>query len=135
MLLSNPENPEKTGSVIITFKNVEVGQGVLRSALYGKEGFLKRDGELYDSKQKADRETIVVVYENIPYGTYAIASYQDKDENAQLSKSWIGMPNEAYGFSKPLASKWRVPKFEEVAFVLDSSEASFSVELNYWSGH
>lgn len=126
---------EKTGKVIITFTNVEVGKGLLRSALYGKEKFLKRDGELYDSKYPTTSSTMEVTYDNIPYGTYAIAAYQDKDEDAHLSKNWIGMPAEAYGFSKPLKSKWRVPEFEEIAFKLDSPEKRFEVRLDYWINH
>lgn len=133
--VSPAQNEEQTGTITITFTNLEVGEGVLRSALYGKEGFLKRDGELYDSKQKPTSSTMTVVYKDIPYGTYAIASYQDKNEDAKLSANAIGIPKEAYGFSKPLKSKWRVPKFDEVSFVLDSPNESFSVKLNYWRKH
>lgn len=126
---------EQTGTVTITFTNLEVGDGVLRSALYLKEGFLKRDGEIYDSKQKLTSSTITVTYKDIPYGTYAIASYQDTNEDAKLNANAIGIPNESYGFSKPLQSKWRVPKFDEVSFVLDSPNVSFNVKLNYWRNH
>jgi uncharacterized protein (DUF2141 family) len=130
-----PEAALETGTVTITFTNVKLNQGVVRSALYAKEGFLKRDGELYDSKEKSTHSTITVTYNNIPYGTYAIASYQDANEDAKLSSNTIGIPNEAYGFSKPLPSKWRVPKFEDVSFVLDSSSENFNIELNYWKNH
>ena len=130
-----PETEMETGTVTITFTNVELNKGVVRSALYAKEGFLKRDGELYDSKEKSTNSTITVTYNNIPYGTYAIASYQDANEDAKLSSNAIGIPNEAYGFSKPLPSKWRVPKFEDVSFVLDSSSENFNIELNYWKDH
>ncbi len=130
-----PKEEVQTGTVTITFTNVEVGKGVLRSALYVKDGFLKRDGELYDSKEPTNSSTIVVTYDNIPYGTYAIASYQDKNEDAKLSANAIGIPKEAYGFSKPLKSKWRVPKFDEVSFDLDSPNEKFNVKLNYWRNH
>lgn len=130
-----PETEQETGTITITFTNVELNKGVVRSAIYAKEGFLKRDGELYDSKQKTTTSTITVTYSDIPYGTYAIASYQDKNEDAKLSSNAIGIPNEAYGFSKPLPSKWRVPKFEDVSFVLDSSHKNFNIELNYWKNH
>jgi uncharacterized protein (DUF2141 family) len=130
-----PETEMETGTVTITFTNVELNKGVVRSALYVKEGFLKRDGELYDSKEKTTSSTITVTYNNIPYGTYAIASYQDANEDAKLSSNAIGVPNEAYGFSKPLQSKWSVPKFEDVSFVLDSSSENFNIELNYWRNH
>lgn len=129
------ESEVGTGTVTITFSNVAINKGVVRSAIYKKDGFLKRDGELYDSKEKSNSSTITVVYKDIPYGTYAIASYQDENEDAKLSANAIGIPNEAYGFSKPLPSKWRVPKFEDVAFTLDSPNVAFNVKLNYWKNH
>jgi len=130
-----PEKAGETGTITITFTNIEVGKGLLRTAVYGENRFLKRDGELYDYKEKATSTSMTVTFEDIPYGTYAIAAYQDENEDAKLSKNAIGLPNEAYGFSKKLPSKWRVPKFDDVSFELNSSTKAFDVKLNYWKNH
>jgi len=38
-------------------------------------------------------------FKGLPPGTYAIASFQDEYETGQMKKNFLGMPQEAFGFS------------------------------------
>ncbi len=125
--------PAATGTVVVNLEGVRPEKGVVRVALYKENKFLSRGGEIFEDTRPADGTgTHKVVFENVPYGTYALGSYQDFDNDASLSRSAIGIPKEPYGFSKPLVSKWRAPKFDEVSFELNQSSVSHKIVLKTW---
>ena len=65
---------------------------------------------------KASAGGVEYSFENIPEGEYAIAVYQDENENKELDKNFFGMPKEKYGFSNNKFGTSGPPKFDEVKF-------------------
>lgn len=65
---------------------------------------------------KASAGGVQYSFENIPEGEYAIAVYQDENENKELDKNFLGMPKEKYGFSNNKFGISGPPKFDEVKF-------------------
>ncbi len=123
----------QTGTVVLTITNLEPNKGELRAAIYPENGFLEGKGHLEDHViEMGDETSMTVTFENVSYGTYALASYQDLDTSHKLSQNRIGIPNEPYGFSGKPGSKWRKPRFSEVAFELDQPKMEFTIELKYW---
>ncbi len=123
----------ETGKVILIMENLEPNKGEIRSAIYKKEGFLDKHGHIEDSVlPMGDFTTKTVVFDNLPYGDYVLAAYQDLDTSHKLSSNMIGVPNEPYAFSKTPGSKWRKPNFEECSFKLDQSEVTVTLKLKYW---
>ncbi len=126
-------NEVQTGNVVFIMDNVEPNKGELRVAIYSEKGFLSSTGHLEDKIiPVGDETTMTVVFENVPYGQYALACYQDKDKSQKLSKTMIGIPNEPYAFSKTPASKWKKPAFSDVSFTLDQPEVTHRAKLKYW---
>ena len=123
----------ETGKVILVMENLEPNKGDIRSAIYKKEGFLDKRGHIEDSVIPMGNITSkTVVFENLPFGEYVVAAYQDLDTSHKLSSNMIGIPNEPYAFSKTPESKWRKPNFEECSFKLDQSEKTVIIKLKYW---
>ncbi len=133
----NSATENETGTITVVIKNIEPNKGELRAAVYPRDGFLKSSGHLEDRiLEVKDETTRTIVFENVPLGEeYAIAAYQDKDLSKKLSQNAIGVPNEPYGFTGKLDSKWRKPNFEECAFVFDQKEMTINIELKYWRQH
>jgi uncharacterized protein (DUF2141 family) len=73
-------------------------------------------------------ETVITLH-NIPPGVYAIQTFQDVNANDKMDTSWIGLPQEPFGFSldaKPFLSK---PSFDEVKFTLLPGDNSQTLHL------
>ena len=47
----------------------------------------------------ADARTVSCSFEGIAFGTYAVKVFHDVNGNGELDTSWIGWPQEPYGFS------------------------------------
>jgi uncharacterized protein (DUF2141 family) len=71
----------------------------------------------------------MVTLKDLPPGRYAIESFQDVNGNGRMDTSWLGLPEEPFGFSrdaKPFLSR---PGFGEVAFLLAAGENSQTLHL------
>jgi len=67
-----------------------------------------------------DRNTILVVFENVPDGEYMVAMFQDENSNKKLDSGQFGVPVEKYGFSRNVdpAQLGRPPLFDECKFAV-----------------
>lgn len=70
-----------------------------------------------------------VVIPGLPPGRYAVAAYHDTDANGALTLWPIGLPREAYGFSRDARGRFGPPSFEAAAFDLPAAGARQSFQL------
>src|SRR6476660_5935546 len=106
-----------TASLTIHVENVLPSGGILRLGLYDAARYPDDDSKPVASADvpAVARETVITLH-NIPPGVYAIQTFQDVNANDKMDTSWIGLPQEPFGFSldaKPFLSK---PAFDEVKF-------------------
>ncbi len=136
-LFFNPSpNEISTGTITITITNVEANSGIMRSALYDEAGFLEDQKEVFTANDTIGNATVLtVVFKNVPYGEYAFACYQDTNSDWKLNGNMVGIPNEAYAFTRPPKSKWRKPKFKEVAFELNENNYNITTEVKFWGDY
>lgn len=60
---------------------------------------------------------------NLPAGTYAIAIYQDLNNNRKLDKGLLGIPNEPYGFSNSYRPSFGSPDFDACKLLIKNDES------------
>lgn len=109
------------------------GGGLIRIALYDS-------GEHFNQSEFAVWKTSLAVPStgqivcDIPLdplpSTFAIAVFQDTNENGQLDRNVMGMPTERYGFSNAARGTIGPPEFEEA--IVDRPAADDEIELKIW---
>jgi len=62
-------------------------------------------------------------------GRYAIAAFQDIDNDGQLGKGSFGIPREPFGFSNDARGRFGPPSFEAAAFTLGASGSTQRIVL------
>lgn len=62
-----------------------------------------------------------VVFDDLPPGRYAVGAYHDTDGNGALTLWPIGLPREAYGFSRDARGRFGPPSFDAAAFDLPAA--------------
>jgi uncharacterized protein (DUF2141 family) len=65
----------------------------------------------------------------LPQGQYAIAIFQDLNENKVLDKNRLGIPKEPYAFSNNFRPKFSAPKFEDCAFEVGATPRTISIKM------
>ncbi len=122
----------QTGSLKITITDIESNDGNIKIALFDQsnsEGFLKELELAYQKKEVAIKnKNTGVTFTDIPYGTYAVSLFQDKNNNDEIDRSQIGFPIEPYGVS---GNKFVIglPKFNDCKFNINSSLKSINIIL------
>ncbi len=114
-------------SVEIT--NLAKSGGTLRVALYKPGGnFGKTTPAFYKNIAIDQPGSRRVVFE-VPAGTYAIAVYQDLNDNGKLDRNLIGYPKEPFGFSNNFRPVVAAPDFDDCAFEVTGATATVSIKL------
>ena len=62
-------------------------------------------------------------------GRYVVAAFHDTDGNGRLSTWPVGLPKEAYGFSRNARGRFGPPSFDAAAFDLPATGARQSITL------
>lgn len=113
--------------------NIEVG-GALVVELYNDdaENFLSKEARLRRIRLPASYGPMAVCMTLGETGTYALASYHDKDADRKLDRKWNFLPKEPFALSLNRRLKLRKPRFEEASFTVD--ETGIDLELNLRTG-
>ncbi len=113
--------PSKDESLKISVNNVKVGKGSIVVEIYDKhELFFKKS--LAKKIVKATDKNLDVSF-HIPHGTYAIAIYQDENENKLFDRNFLGLPKEPYGLSNNFKPRFSAPTFNDCKFIVAQATA------------
>lgn len=99
---------------------IKPGKGSVYFGLYNKEkGFLDDKSQIATAKVKAQASNVVYTFKNLPDGNYAVAVYQDVNDNGKCDRNMIGYPREGFGFSKNFKPKFSAPDFDQVKIAVN----------------
>lgn len=124
---------DPAGKLKIVMTDFRNDKGSAKIALFNsKEGFPNDDGKaLKRAKVKIENGKTEVVFNDISYGTYAIAAYHDENKNSIFDKNWLGIPKEGYGVSNNANPAMRPPYFDEAKFQLNSGGKVIFIKIEY----
>lgn len=120
MIMIAVTNQNPTVKLNITgFENDE-GMAIVR-VFNSADGFPKDETKVY-ARYKAvikNKKSYAEIKDLVP-GTYAITVFHDEDNDGEIDKNWIGMPNEAMGASN--YPELERPVFEKAKFTIKSAQ-------------
>ena len=133
MALGVPAQAQVSGSkatLVIHVQNVSPKGGILRLGLYDQAGYPNDDSKPVASADvKAEAGQTTITLHDIPPGTYAIQAFQDFNANGKMDSSWIGLPQEPYGFSRDARPVLSKPGFDKTRFELSGGMNVQSLRL------
>jgi uncharacterized protein (DUF2141 family) len=119
----------QTGNLTLNITGFENNEGSVRIALANsKEGY-QTDDEVFGaviisiSENKAQH-----IFEDLPFGIYAIKTFHDENENGELDTNFLGIPSESYGFSNNAKGSFGPASWEDALFKFDKD--SMITEIN-----
>ncbi|MDF2931453.1 MAG: hypothetical protein K0R36_784 [Chryseobacterium sp.] len=90
-------------------------KGYVYLGIYNKKGgFLKEKSIVANAKVKVTGNKVSYTFKDLPVGEYAVAVYQDANNNGKCDRNMIGYPTEGFGFSKNYRPKLSAPSFDDV---------------------
>ncbi len=83
-------------------------------------------GFIIDPKGKKE---ILIKIDNIPYGEYAITTFQDMDGDEKLTTGFFGAPKEPFGFSNNFKPRFKGPKWDDCKFIYSAEKNIQTIKL------
>lgn len=121
------------GVLHLSVGNVQMAEGMLWIGIYdSQENFMVKEKAIVEGVEVKRTGTIAVNVDHVKFGDCAVAVFHDINANGNLDRNWLGIPIEPYAFSRKPASKWRLPRFLEVAFDFEPHRNELSVVLDRW---
>lgn len=130
-LVSLAQESENSKPVKVSFQieNVKSQEGFWMLAIYNENNeFLSM--QPYNAKRQKVGKKKNIIKLKLPAGKYAVALFQDINNNKKLERGQYGIPTEPYSFSGqnifPLRGK---PTFKQCSVEVDNQSKSFTLEL------
>ncbi|NJN87771.1 MAG: DUF2141 domain-containing protein [Leptolyngbyaceae cyanobacterium SL_7_1] len=129
-----------TGSITIEVSDLQDQEGNICFKLFsGRQGFpnddeamVKREcvsiSEHLATSENAD---FTVTFDDLTYGTYALAIYHDRNQDGELNRGMFGMPIEGYGFSNDAPAVDGPAQFDDAVFFLAGSNTTIAIRMKY----
>lgn len=70
------------------------------------------------------------VFENIPFGEYAIRMFHDEDNDQELNTNFLGIPTEDYGFSNNASGTFGPPDYDDAKFLFNSDSLLITITID-----
>lgn len=121
----------QTQTLTINITNIQQNIGTMRIGVYDPyHGFgSEEDKPAYFKLVPVTKSDNMRIPIELPAGRYAVAIYQDLNDNKKMDKSKLGFPKEPYGFSRNYRPKFSAPKFEDCAIELGNDPKTISIKL------
>lgn len=88
------------GELKIIVKNINANQGMMRLALWdGANGFPKDYRTSIDQVSVSVTNEVEYTFKNLSKGPYALAIFQDLNNDENLNTNAVGIPKEPFGFT------------------------------------
>ena len=131
LFLSTDVISQKTFDLTVHVTDLENNNGVLQFGLYNDDSKFPQVGETYKMvRVKTSGKSRKYTFKGLPEGSYAVAIYQDENNNDNCDKNFLGVPVEAYAFSNDIRPLLSVPKFGDCSILLDMSK-TIQIKLVY----
>ncbi|MCP9756828.1 DUF2141 domain-containing protein [Lacihabitans sp. CCS-44] len=122
---------EDTPKVSVKITNIKQVKGSIRVAFYKKGCDFPNEGSITFAKEVKITQIgeMTIHFSEVPFGEYAIAVFQDKNQNQKIDKNLVGYPLEPFGFSRNFKPKFSGPDFSDCNVVISPTTNTFTIKM------
>jgi uncharacterized protein (DUF2141 family) len=131
-VISNNIFAQEKKTLKITFTALKDTKSSILIGVYRKQdGFPSNEKGAFKgyTVKPEGKSTVVFSVPDLEYGDYAIAIYQDKNNDNQLNTGMFGIPKEPYAFSNNFKPKFSGPKYEDCRFTYSAEKNELSIAM------
>ncbi len=131
-VLAAPAHADDRAILTVRVDNVSPRGGNLRLALYDRARYDADGDPVTDKVVAAKPGPNLVTFDGVEPGEYAIKMFQDANRNETFDQSWLGLPQERYGFSNNAGPDWMhlgPPRFDTARILLRSGANATAIRL------
>ncbi|WP_392534603.1 DUF2141 domain-containing protein [Nostoc sp. C117] len=122
------------GKLTVEIDGLKNEEGQVCASLFASsQGFpSQRDRVLQSQCIKITNIPLLLTFDNLKAGNYAVAIIHDQNNDRTLNTNILGIPVEGFGFSSNPEVKTRAPKFGEASFLVAGPNTNIKIKLKYF---
>ena len=121
----------QTATLTITLAGVRSASGTLRVSIYREQDAFRKEAQAFRLQAvPASAGEVVLGFEALPPGRYAVMAYHDENANDKLDLRLGMIPIEGYGLSNN-PRVFGPPAFADSAFELPAAGTGITLKLAY----
>ncbi|MEQ9426913.1 MAG: DUF2141 domain-containing protein [Cyclobacteriaceae bacterium] len=121
-------NGYSQGTFEVEVSNLSVMEGTIYAQVFNSEGDYLKKAFAQALVEVSENEPVVLKFENLPFGTYAMNLYHDENSSEELETGMFGIPKEGYAFSNNAKGMFGPPGYEDTQFEF-KADMKMKVEL------
>ena len=115
----------------ITVTGVRASAGQLRLAVFNNPVDFPNGKSVVTRNLPAREGEMTAIFEGLPPGPYALALHHDENGNGKMDTSFLGLPQEGYGFSNDAPVFLGAPPFDAAAVTLPEEGRTIAARMVY----
>jgi len=130
IFLNNTLAGETSGMLKINVHGFPDSEGYAMVAVFGAEqAYAEGSPKTAKAKVNVLDQKALAIFNDLPYGIYAVSVYHDRNANGKMDKNFLGIPKESYGHSNNARGAMGPPPYDKVTFELGSPEKQITIKL------
>jgi uncharacterized protein (DUF2141 family) len=118
----------EAATLTISFTGLPSNKGAVMVAVYASEAAYKAKDPIAKARIPADG-ALHAEFHELPPGQYAVTAYQDENLNGRMDKNFMGIPSEAYGFSRNPPIRFGPPEFSASAVAVGKENLAIEIQM------
>ena len=125
---------QPSGNLEIRITGLRNSRGKVNVNLFNKaDGFPEDPVKSFGWKTvKIIPDTIVMVFEDLPYGNYAVSVLHDENGDGKMEKNFFGIPKEGFAFTNNCKPRMMSPSFSNAMIVLKQPKMKTELRMQYY---
>jgi len=128
LLLSTPA---VAADLSVTVAGVKNDRGKVLVAVCTSDTFLTA-GCPYTAGAPARSGRVTVTVRGVPAGTYAVQAFHDENDNRDLDRNFLGIPEEGLGFGNDAPIRFGPPRYADAALAVAEPATRTGLTLRYF---
>ncbi len=128
LVLAQTVEDKNTGNLIIVVTGFENDDGELLIALSNSRGNYENDDSAFVGVNiKIENRKAEYIFEELPFGEYAIKLFHDENMDGELDSNFLGIPTEDYGFSNNARGTFGPADYDDAKFLFEQTEMTMEI--------
>ena len=121
---------DRTSTLIVRVTGLTSEKAHLRIAVFNSErSWLDDASAAYRTVLEGGGREREWRIQNVPYGDYAVAAFEDQNRDGKLNRDLFGIPKEPYGFSNGVRGSFGPPGWKDAKFVVSGETMQLEIKL------
>ena len=130
LVLAQTVEDKNTGNLTIVVTGFENDDGELLIAVStSRENSESNDSAFVGVKLKIENRKAEHIFEDLPFGEYAIKLFHDENIDGELNSNFLGIPTEDYGFSNNARGTFGPADYDDAKFSFDRNKLTIEITV------